>query len=95
MFEYVKDNYDVTVQIGQVIYLNGNRGKVAEDRGHYLGINFDSDKPGIIKNVHPTDDDLFITCHVKPVRKPTRSQKNYQDYLRSECNETFAEWMGF
>jgi len=30
-----------------------------------------------------------------PEPKMTRSQKNYQDFLRSECNESFAEWMGF
>ena len=95
MFEYVKDNYGVDVQIGQVIYLSGERGKIAEDRGHYLGINFDKDKPGVISNVHPTDDGLFITCHIKDLRKMTRSQSNYQDYLRADCNETFAEWMGF
>ena len=31
----------------------------------------------------------------EPVKKLTRSQKNYQDFLRSECSESFAEWMGF
>lgn len=31
----------------------------------------------------------------EPVKKLTRSQQNYQDFLHSECNETFAEWMGF
>lgn len=31
----------------------------------------------------------------EPEKKLTRSQKNYQDFLRSECDETFAEWMGF
>ena len=30
-----------------------------------------------------------------PVKKLTRSQKNYQDFLRSECSESFGEWMGF
>lgn len=31
----------------------------------------------------------------EPIKKLTRSQQNYQDYLHSECSETFAEWMGF
>ena len=28
-------------------------------------------------------------------KKLTRSQQNYQDYLHCECDESFAEWMGF
>jgi len=31
----------------------------------------------------------------EPKKKLTRSQQNYQDYLHSECCETFAEYMGF
>jgi hypothetical protein len=30
-----------------------------------------------------------------PEPKLTRGQKNYQAYLRSECDATFREWMGF
>lgn len=30
-----------------------------------------------------------------PEPKLTRSKKNYRDYLRSECSESFRDWMGF
>lgn len=30
-----------------------------------------------------------------PAPKLTRSQKNYQEFLTAECNETFGEWMRF
>lgn len=29
-----------------------------------------------------------------PQQKLTRSQKRYQDYLRSGCDMSFAEWLG-
>lgn len=31
----------------------------------------------------------------KEPKKPTRSALRYQDYLRSEYDGSFAEWMGF
>ena len=96
MFEYIKDNYDVEVVLGNVIYFDGERGLVTEDRGHYIGVTFDKDKPGTISNIHPTDEKLDIRHHiVELIRRMTRSQKNYQEYLHSEVDVTFAEWMGF
>lgn len=35
---------------------------------------------------------------MKPYEEPkklTRSAKRYQEYLRLDCNESYAEWMGF
>jgi len=95
MFEYIKEHYGVTAKLGQVIEYNGDFGLITEDRGHYVGVTFDKDKPGDTVNIHPTDDNLKYLDKVKKIRLMTRSQKNYQEYLHSEVDVTFAEWMGF
>jgi len=56
---YVKDYYGVPAGIGRRVVCRGKPGVIAEDRGHYIGVNFDDDKPGQISNVHPTDDVEF------------------------------------
>ena len=91
---YVRDYYGVPASIGRRVKYRDLGGIIAEDRGHYIGVNFDSDKPGDISSVHPTDENLEYLGMGK-IRNMTRSQKNYQDYLRSEVDETFAEYMGF
>lgn len=95
MFEYIKKYYGIELELGMVINYKGKTGLVTDDRGHYVGVTFDSDKPGTIVNIHPTDNDLTYTNKIRSIRKMTRSQKRYQEYLRYDCNETFAEWMGF
>ena len=54
--EYVKQNYGVPAEIGRRVAVYGKPGIIAEDRGHYIGVNFDADKPGVIKNAHPTSE---------------------------------------
>ena len=95
MFEYIKDNYNVDAQLGMDINFNGDRGIITEDKGHYIGVTFDKDKPGVISNIHPTDELLNFTGKFRKIRKISRSQANYQDYLRSEIDCSFAEWMRF
>lgn len=53
-FEYVCQHYGVPACIGRRVTIDGNGGVIAEDRGHYIGVNFDDDKPGVIKSCHPT-----------------------------------------
>lgn len=95
MFEYVKNHYGVDAQLGMDINFNGDRGIITEDKGHYIGVTFDKDKPGTISSVHPADDLLKFTGKFRKIRKMTRSQANYQEYLRSEVDCSFAEWMRF
>lgn len=95
MFEYIKDYYGVDVAIGMDIEFNGDRGIVSADKGNYIGVTFDKDKPGNVSNIHPKDEALVFTGKIRKVRSLTRSQSNYQDYLRSESDLKFGEWMGF
>lgn len=64
----------------------------AEDRGNYIGVNFDDDKPGSIYNLHPTYEVEYKG--VGKIRKMTRSQERYRGYISSEYNGTFAEYLG-
>ena len=91
--EYVRKYYGVPACIGRRIKFIGKLGTISEDRGHYIGVNFDDSKPGVISNVHPTDGVEYL--EMGKVRKMTRSQQRYQDYLRvSECYESFAHYLG-
>lgn len=93
MSAYAKKYYAVQSDVGRRVEWRGNPGIIYRDGGNYVAVNFDSDKPGVCKNVHPTDPDLKYLEMGKP-RKMTRSQKNYQEFIRSETSLTFAEWIG-
>ena len=95
MFEYIKSYYGVNVELNMGVVFDGDKGVVTNDNGNYIGVTFDKDKAGTVSNIHPTDDLLIFTGELRKPRKMTRSQKNYQEYLRYDCCETFAEWMGF
>ena len=92
--EYARKYYDVPAEIGRRVDYKGQSGIIAEDRGHYIGVNFDDQKVSLVHNVHPTEEGLKY-LEMGRVRPLTRSQRNYQQFLRAECNETFSEWMGF
>lgn len=91
--EYVRQYYGVPACIGRRVMVYGKPGIIAEDRGNYIGVNLDTDKPGRVSNYHPTDKVQYLG--MGKVRKMTRSQQRYQDFLRSDCGHTFAEWMLF
>lgn len=91
--EYVRDHYGVPACIGRRVIVNGKPGIIAEDRGHYIGVLFDSDKPNVILPAHPTWKVKYLG--LGKVRKMTRSQKRYQSYLRvADCYNNFAEFLG-
>lgn len=90
--EYVREYYGVPACIGRQIEYNGRKGIISEDRGNYIGVTFDDQKPGTVSNFHPTTEGL--TYHgMGKFRQMTRGQRRYQDYLRSECTESFGEWI--
>jgi len=77
--EYVRKYYGVPACIGRRVVVDNKPGIIAEDRGHYIGVNFDSDKPVVIRNAHPTSEVEYLG--IGKVRKMAMSQKQYQDYL--------------
>ncbi len=91
--EYVRKYYNVPACIGRRVMVYGKPGIIVEDRGHYIGVTLDTDKPNRINNYHPTDGVEYLG--MGKVRKLTRAQQNYRNFLRADCSDTFAEWMRF
>ena len=90
--EYVCNYYKVPACIGRRVVVYGKPGIIYEDRGSYIGVNFDSDKPGMISNAHPTDGVEY--GEMGTLRKMTPSQKRYRDYIKSETSLKFSEYLG-
>lgn len=89
--EYVRKYYGVPAEIGRLVKVYGKHGIIAEDRGHYIGVNFSSDKPGFVCNAHPVDGVEYLG--MGKVRKMTKSQARYLDYINSETDESFGDWL--
>jgi len=91
MSQYAKDYYGVPADIGRCVIVNGRPGIIAEDRGHYIGVNFESDSPGDIRNCHPTSNVEYGDMGI--MRKMSRSQARYQRYL--EYGDWFDTFLDF
>lgn len=77
--EYVRQHYGVPAVVGRRVTVSGKPGIIAEDRGHYIGVNFDSDRPGVIHNAHPTSEVIY--GEMGTIRPMTASQRRYARYL--------------
>lgn len=89
--EYVREYYGVPAVIGRRVVVNGKPGIIAEDRGHYIGVNFDADKPGVVFNCHPTSEVEY--GEMGAVRKPSRHQARYRRFLEyGDSFDTFIEF---
>jgi hypothetical protein len=89
--EYVRQAYHVPAEIGRRVVVYGKPGIIAKDRGHYIGVNLDTDKPGVVRNYHPTDGVEYLG--MGELRKLTRSQERYQRYIDvSECFDSFIDF---
>lgn len=89
--EYVRKWYGVPAAIGRRVVVDGEPGIIAEDRGHYIGVNFDNHKPGHILNCHPTWKVEY--GELGEIRKMTRAQARYQRYLDSDgLYESFIDF---
>jgi hypothetical protein len=89
--QYVCNYYNVPADIGRRVIINGKPGIIAADRGNYIGVNFDSDKPGVIMNAHPTYGVEYL--EMGTIRKMTRSQQRYQRYLEFDFFESFKQFL--
>ena len=92
MSEYAKEYYSVPADIGRRVVVNGKPGIIAADRGHYIGVNFDSDKPGVISNCHPTWKVEYL--EMGKVRRMGRSQERYRRWLEvGDCFDSFRDFL--
>lgn len=91
-YEYVCEHYNVPACYGRMVTVDGQPGIIAADRGNYIGVNFAADRPGNIENCHPTW--RVVYGGMGTVRRMTRSQRRYREYLDSDCGLSFREWLG-
>lgn len=92
--EYVREYYGVPAAVGRRVLVDGKPGIIAEDRGHYIGVNFDADKPTVIFNVHPTDKVEY--GEMGQPRKLTASQRRYAHYLNvADCFRNFRDYLDY
>ena len=90
--EYVREYYNVPAEIGRRVTVNGKPGIIFADRGHYIGVNFDSDKPGVIFNCHPASGVKYLEIGL--CRKMTTAQLRYRRWLEvGECFEDFKSFL--
>lgn len=89
--EYVQSYYKVPACIGRRVSVDDKSGIIAEDRGHYIGVNLDTDKPGVVKNYHPTDGVTYLG--MGKVRKPSRGRERYLRYL--DYGDSFDSFIEF
>lgn len=65
-----------------------------KNRGHYIGVNFDKDKPGVVCNAHPTSEVEYLEMGV--IRKMTKGQQRYREYLDvAECFDDFLHYLRY
>jgi hypothetical protein len=92
--EYVRENYGVPACIGRRVVCYGKPGVIVEDRGNYIGVTLDEQKPGTVSNYHPTDG--IIYGEMGRIRKMTPSQARYKRYLDvSECFDDFLHFLRY
>jgi len=90
--EYVRVYYGVPACIGRRVVAYGKPGIIVEDRGNYIGITLDSEKPGTVNNYHPVDGIEY--GDMGRIRPMTRSQARYRDYLDvADCYESFYHYL--
>ncbi|MEL7124423.1 MAG: hypothetical protein AAFO07_33615 [Bacteroidota bacterium] len=91
--EYIRNHYKVPAEIGRRIRFEGKEGVIYKDCGHYIGVNFDEDKPGVIHRLHPTYNVEYLG--MGKLRLQTASQLRYQQFKDADWfTGTFAEWLG-
>ena len=90
-FEYIIRTYGVRPAIGRRVTVYGKPGVITEDRGHYIGVNFDSDDAGVVKSAHPTSEVRYLGFG--KIRTPSRSKRRYLRFL--EYGDGFKTFLDF
>ena len=90
--EYIKEHYSVPADIGRRVVVDGKPGIIVKGINAHIGVNFDTDDPGIVYPCHPTWKVEYGEIGIP--RKLTRSQQRYQKYLEvSDCYDSFKHFL--
>ena len=89
---YVRRYYGVPAEIGRKVTVGGRPGIITADRGAYIGVTFDDDKPTAVLPCHPTSQVVY--GEMGTPRPLTRAQKRYLDYLdAADLYGSFADYL--
>ena len=92
-FEYIRKYYDVPAEKGRRVEIDGKPGIIVKAIDCYIGVLMDDEKPNFILPYHPTSKVKYLG--MGNIRKITRSQARYQDYLyHGDLYDNFAEYLG-
>jgi hypothetical protein len=64
---------------------------------NYIGVNFYDNLTPHALPCHPTWEVTYLETFNRnpPILRQSKSKLRYQTYLRSECSETFSEWIKY
>jgi len=94
-FDYVKSAYKVPAEMHREVIVNGKKGVITQDMGNYIGVNFYDNLTPHALPCHPTWEVTYLDTFNRqpPILKLSKSKQRYQQYLQSECSESFSEWI--
>lgn len=90
MFKYINNYYGLNCRLHQVILFQNERMIIDGVYGHYLKC-WDCNANKYV-TLHPNWE-VTYTEEFDKLPKISKSKDRYQKYLRSECSETFGEWL--
>lgn len=91
---YIQKTYNVPAEYGRRIRFQGKEeGIIVNADGQYIEVLMDKSKPGHTVRLHPTWEVEYLDMG-KP-RKPSRSTQRYRDYIRSEMDMPFIDWLRY
>ena len=94
MMSYIKTIYRVPAEYGRRIRFQGKEeGIIVNADGQYIEVLMDKSNPGHTVILHPTWEVEYL--NMREPRKPGRSAQRYRDYIRSETDMSFIDWLRY
>jgi hypothetical protein len=95
-FSYIRRHYNVPAEKHREVIVDGKKGVITEDMGSYIGVNFYDKVTMLALACHPTWRVQYLDTfnNNPPIKKTTRSQRRYQEFLRQDLGLSFKQWLG-
>jgi len=90
---YIQKTYNVPAEYGRIIRFQGEQGIIIDAEGSHLKVLMDKDKPGHTVRLHPVWEVEYLG--IGTPRKHSRSTQRYRDYIHSEMNMSFIDWLRY
>lgn len=94
-FEHIKNKYKVPADMNREVIVNGKKGVITKDLGTYIGVNFYDNLTFEPYPCHPTWEVQYLDTFNPdpPIKKLTRSQKRYIEFINADGTLSFKEWL--